>query len=191
MTAIQRFRIALQESQIDISEKARILEGYEKLTDRAGKERRAAFFVDAIARMDDLLDFEIRRDIRDACACSKGGWRLKAVRNLARDYAGRSLEDRLVAPRGITHMGKPVLNADGTITAGIGDEGGFACRCPVFQGQNLQEPVSLTYCYCCAGHFRYHYRIALDRKLVTRAVLSSALASLGAEPCSFVFEIVE
>jgi hypothetical protein len=191
MAAIERLKIALRGSTLDISEQARIIEGYESLTDRASKERRAAFFVAVIERMDALLDFETRRDIRDACACSKGGWRLKAVQKLAHDYAGRRLEDRLAALHGITYMGKPVLNEDGTITAGIGDEGGFACPCPVFEGQDLQAPVSLTYCCCCAGHFRHHYQIALDRKLITRAVVSSALASLGAEPCRFVFEIVE
>ena len=31
MTAIQRFKIALQESSLDINEQARILEGYEDL----------------------------------------------------------------------------------------------------------------------------------------------------------------
>jgi hypothetical protein len=191
MTAIRRFRTALQQSSLGIRRSAALIEGYEGLTDRVSKERRAAFFVDVIRRMDDMLDFETRRDIRDACACSKGGWRLKAVQKLARDYADRSFEDRLAALNEITHMGKPVLNVGGTITAGIGDEGGFACPCPVFQGLEVREPVSLTYCYCCAGHFRFHYQIALGRKLATRAVVSSALASLGAEPCRFVFEIVE
>jgi hypothetical protein len=49
----------------------------------------------------------------------------------------------------------------------------------------------LTYFYGCAGHLRQHHQIALGAKLVTRAVASSALASLGAEPCHLVFEIVE
>jgi len=191
MTAIQRFKTALRESSLDTSEQAALIEGYEDLTDRVSRERRAAFFADVIARMDATLDLETRRDIRDACACSKGGWRLKAVQKLARDHADRSLEDRLTALRKITYMGKPLLNADGTITCGVGDEGGFTCPCPVFYGLDVQEPVSLTYCYCCAGHFRFHYQIALDRKLVTRAVVSSALASLGEKPCRFVFEIVD
>jgi len=122
MTAIQRFRTALQESQLDMNAQARILQGHEKLTDHVSKERHAAFFVEIIERMDAELDLETRRDIRDACPC------------------------------------------------------------PVFQGQEPKGPVFLTYCYCCAGHFRFHYQIALDWKLVTRAVVSSALASLGAEP---------
>lgn len=46
MTAIQRFEAALQASSLDITEKDRLMVGYEQLTDRARKERRAAFFVE-------------------------------------------------------------------------------------------------------------------------------------------------
>lgn len=191
MTAIQRFRNALHDLQIPEQATAKILAGYENLTDRARKGERAAFFIEAIKRMEQSLDPETCQAVRDACACSKGGWRLKAVQKLAREYAGRSLEEKLKALWQVTYMGKPVLNEDGTITTGIGDEGGFECPCPVFNGMGLQEPVSKTYCYCCAGHFRFHYQIALGVKLSTRAVLSSALDSRRKEPCRFVFEIVE
>jgi hypothetical protein len=191
MTAIQRFRNAIQELQVHEKVSAEIMEGYEYINDRAKKEKRAAFFMKAMERMDALLDFETRRDIRDACACSKGGWRLKAVQKLAREYADRSLEEKLQALWQIKYMGKPVLNEDGTITAGISDEGGFECPCPVFNGLGLKEAVSKTYCYCCAGHFRHHYQIALGKKLITQAVVSSALESCGKKPCRFIFEIVD
>lgn len=191
MTAIQRFRNAIREIQVDGKVTAEIVEGYENISDGAKKETRAAFFKQAMERMDALLDDKTCRDIRDACACSKGGWRLKAVQKLARETTDRSLEEKLQALWQIKYMGKPVLNKDGTITAGIGDEGGFECPCPIFNGLGSQEPVSKTYCYCCAGHFRHHYQIALGIKLITQAVESSALESCGKKPCRFVFEIVD
>ena len=191
MTAIQRYKSALQNLHIPDSVTADILAGYESLTDRAKKEARAAFFIQAMKRMDALLDSQTCHDIRDACACSKGGWRLKAAQKVAREYADRSLEEKLQALGQVTHMGKPVLNEDGTITAHIGDQGGFECPCPVFHGLHLQEPVSITYCYCCGGHFRFHYQVALGKKLRTKAVLSSALESCRTKPCRFVYEIVE
>jgi hypothetical protein len=186
--AVERFRNALQEVQVDEKSIAEIMAGYEKIRDGAKKETRAAFFIEAIKRMDKLLDNETCRDVRDACACSKGGYRLKASEKFAHEYVGRSLEEKLQA-MWQAKMGKPVLNADGTITTGIGDEGGFECPCPVFQGTNVKEPVSKTYCYCCAGHFRFHYQIALGVKLKTLAVESSALASSRELPCRFTFEI--
>ncbi len=189
MTAVQRFKDALELLQIDETTVAEIMNGYEKLTDKLPKEKRAEFFCQAIVRMEAALPLETCQAIRDACACSKGGWRLKAMQKLAREHAADSLEAKLAALRLVTYMGNPVLNEDGTITAGIGAEGGFPCPCPVFEGQVLAEPPSITYCYCCAGHFRYHYQIALGKKLTTRAVLSSALESKATRPCRFVFEI--
>jgi hypothetical protein len=190
MTAIHRFKNALQELQVPDDVAAEIMAGYETLSDKVSKKQRAAFFIDAVNRMDALLDSQTSHDIRDACACSKGGWRLKASQKVARDYADKPLEEKLLALGQVRYMGKPILNTDGTITAQIGDEGGFECPCPVFNGLHLQEPVPISYCYCCGGHFRFHYQIALGLKLRTKAVLSSALESRSTKPCRFVYEIV-
>lgn len=191
MTAIQRFKDALHEYQIGENIIAQIFEGYENISDRARKERKAAFFVHAIERMENVLDSNLCHAIREACACSKGGWRLKAMQKIAREYQGENIERKLEAIGQVTCMGNPVLNENDTITAGIGHEGGFPCPCPIFQGVPGEQSISKTYCYCCAGHFRYHYQIALGKKLRTQDVVSSALESHRKEPCRFVFEIVE
>ncbi|MBN1976764.1 MAG: hypothetical protein JW918_05130 [Anaerolineae bacterium] len=191
MTAVQRFKHALGEFQVKEGVVAQIFQGYETVSDRSKKETRAAFFIQAVERMEALLDRELCHEIRDACACSKGGWRLKAMQKIAKECEGHSVEQKLQAIGQVTYMGNPVLNEDGTITAGIGDVGGFPCPCPVFDGVALEQAVSKTYCYCCAGHFRHHYQIALGKRLRTRDVVSSALESRGKEPCRFVFEILE
>jgi hypothetical protein len=191
MPAVEKFRQALSDQHVDEAIVALIMEGYETITDKSKKEKRAAFFAQAVRRMDDLLDADLCHQIRDACACSKGGYRLKAVQKIAEDYESGTLEEKIQALRQAAHMGNPTLNEDGTITAQIGAEGGFPCPCPVFDRLELQEPVSVTYCYCCAGHFRFHYQIALNKKLVTKCVESSALESLGKRPCRFVYAIVE
>jgi len=189
MTAIQRFKKALIQFQINPPTQIELFAGFENISDQSNKERKAAFFVQAIKNMDENLPEDLCHQIRDACACSKGGWRLKAMQKIARDHQQESLETKLAAIRLVTYMGNPVLLEDGTIFAGIGEEGGFACPCPVFDGVTTAEPVSKTYCYCCAGHFRFHYQIALGVKLRTTSVVSSALYSLRKEPCRFVYEI--
>ena len=191
MTAIKRFKNALQEFQVDEDIVSQVFQGYESISDRSKKERRAAFFIQAIERMESLLDRQLCHDIRDACACSKGGWRLKAMQRIAKECEGQSVEQKLQAIGQVKYMGNPVLNEDGTITAGVGDVGGFQCPCPVFGSVELEQAPSKTYCYCCAGHFRHHYQIALGKRLRTRDVVSSALASRRKEPCRFVFEILE
>lgn len=191
MTAIQRFKNALQECRVDAEIVQQIFAGYERISDTAPKEKKAAFFLQAVTRMESCLDAGDCHAIRDACACSKGGWRLKAMQKIAREYEGKGLEEKIHAIAQVTHMGKPALDENGRISAGIGEAGGFSCPCPVFEGVALAGPVPLAYCYCCAGHFRYHYQIALGTKLATHQVLSSALASQGREPCRFVYQIVE
>ena len=191
MTAVHRLKNALRELQVEDEIVAQVFAGYETLTDKAKKEKRAEFFIQAVQRMEALLGEQSSRAVRDACACSKGGWRLKAVQQVAVRTAGKSLEEKLAVLRQTTHMGQPSLNPDGSITARIGEQGGFECPCPVFQGLGIKEPVSITYCYCCAGHFRFHYQVALGVKLKTRAVESSALASGGMAPCRFVYEIAD
>jgi hypothetical protein len=191
MTAVKRFKNALQEFQVEEGVVAQIFAGYETISDRSKKEKRAAFFIQAIERMEELLDRELCHDIRDACACSRGGWRLKAMQKIAKECEGQNVEQKLRAIGQVTHMGNPVLNEDGMISAQIGDVGGLQCPCPVFGGVEPERAVSKTYCYCCAGHFRHHYQIALGKRLRTQDVVSSALESCGKEPCRFVFEILE
>jgi len=109
---------------------------------------------------------------------------------VAHEHAGHSLETKLAAARQVKYMGQPVLNDGGTSRAGIGGEAGVACPCTVFAGLDLHGPVSSTCCYCCAGHLRFHYQIALGLPLATRAVLSSSLESDATRPCRFVYEIM-
>lgn len=189
--AIDKFKKALTANHIDDTVVARIFEGFEKITDNSAKEKKAAFFTHAMKVMDELLDYDTRYRIRDACACCTGGWRENAVRKFAREGHYQNLDEQLQALSQLTHMGSPVLNADGTITAGIGGDEGCQCACFLFGGRAQQEAVSPTYCLCCAGHFRYHYQIALGKKLRTKAILSTALESFGKKPCRFVYEIEE
>ena len=167
------------------------MNNYENVSDRSPKPIKAEFFKTAIERMEKLLDLKTCQSIRDSCACSKGGWRLKAMKKISKDYQGKSLEDMIEAINQVAHMGNPILNPDDTISAQIGEEGGFECPCPVFNGSGFDLPVSITYCYCCAGHFRHHYQIALDVKLRTKFVESSALESQRTQPCRFIYEIID
>jgi len=186
--SIKRLMQALDAHGVDRPVIDRIMAGYEDVSDRS--TRRPAFFLHAMKVMDESLDFETRCAIRGDCACSNGGWREKEMRRIARECKGSSIEERLRAIGQVRHMGDPVLHADGTISGGVGTAGGFPCPCSVFRGWKYEEPVPSTYCLCCAGHFRYHYQIALGVNLRVKAVLSTALESMRRERCRFVYEVV-
>ncbi len=186
--AIDRFKKALETFDVDRDVVSRIMEGYEDITDGC-KAKRPAFFIHAMNVMDESLGFSERCEIRGACGCSNGGWREKEMRRIAREYRDKSMVERIGAVGQVKYMGNPVLHEDGTISGGVGTEGGFDCPCSVFRGWKYEERVPFTYCLCCAGHFRYHYQIALGVKLRVKAVLSTALESMRREPCRFVYEL--
>jgi hypothetical protein len=186
--SVERLMRALDAYGVEPDVVSRMVEGYEGITDRS-KAKRPAFFIHAMGVMDETLDFPTRCEIRGACGCSNGGWREKEMRRIAREYKGKSIEERTRAIGEVKYMGNPVLHEDGTISGGVGTEGGFDCPCSVFRGWRYEEPVPFTYCLCCAGHFRYHYQIALGVKLRVKEVLSTALESKRRKPCRFVYEV--
>lgn len=191
-SAVEKFINSLKDNNVEEEIVSKILEGYEKISDTSKKPQKAKFFMEAMKRMDELLDYETRYKIRDVCACCKGGWREKSAKKVAIEYENKSIEEKLDALRQIEHMGNPVYNGDNTIIAGIGGENGCNCACSIFSGAGGKQPeesVSPTYCLCCAGHFRYLYQIALGKKIKTKEVLSAALDSLSKKPCRFLYQI--
>jgi hypothetical protein len=197
MASIEKLEKSLRGCKVDPAVIERILGDPRGFTEKRRKDataeddrRRVAILVKAMATMDRELDFHTRSEVRAMCSCSTHGWREKAVKQIAKDLAGGTLEERLQALGKVKYMGSPVRNADGTITGGVGTSGGFPCPCPVFKKWPYEEPVSTTYCMCCGGHFRHHYQIALGVKLRLKAVDSSVLESMKKKPCRFTFEIV-
>jgi hypothetical protein len=88
MTAIKRFKEALQIQQVDDEVTTQIFEGSETISDRSPKPKKAAFFAQAVELMDNLLDASESQAIRAACACSTGGW-LTAAALIAFAFIGR------------------------------------------------------------------------------------------------------
>lgn len=170
-----------------------IVPGKENLTAKSKKEEKAIQLINVINRLDSYLEEKERAEIMDWCACCKGGQRDKDCKYYAKKSDGEPLEQRIEGLSSVQNMGRPKLNDDGTISTWINwkENGKYRCPCPNFNGLELNDAVSTTYCLCCAGHFRYHYQNALKVKLRTKEVVSSVLSSKGEKPCEFVYEIIE
>ena len=118
---------------------------------------------------------------------------MKGFLELARENKELPWKERLAKIREEDYMGTPILNEDGTITVHAvyyrdGDK--YSCSCPNFNKLKRDYPVSKTYCFCCGGHFRFHYEIMLGLKLRVKEVVSSPLDSEGEKPCVFIMEII-
>jgi hypothetical protein len=159
------------------------------------KQDSANYCAAVMAKCDELLGFDITAEAMFHRACCKDGFRLKNSQKVARRRSGKPLEKKLALLAKQKYMGHPHLTEDGDIytghCAGSGPQGSLQCSCWCFDGcLPEQGKMPLSYCLCCAGHFRFHYQTALGVQLRVKEIVSSVF---GEEPqyCSFLFEIVE
>lgn len=167
---------------------AEIMAGGENVRKTATPQAKAAWLAEAMARMDKLLSPKARHAIRERCACCLGGKRLQQSKAIARDH--ETFEERIAAANKTPFVfGHAVSLTDkGEVLVEFSPAGleHYRCVClPKAQGK-----VSVTYCYCCGGHAKHHLQIALGRKLEMK-VRSSALASAGKKPCTFLFKVID
>ena len=155
--------------------------------------------VDITARMEELLEVEMIYQILDSCACGTGKKEIAGLKEIdAETLKGKS---DAIAQLGDFHSDWDIiLNQDDTLTAGwhIKKEKNYACVCPAIVKNKVKvsdliaqnRTMSLTYCFCCAGHCRQHLQKLLGIQLKTKEIVSSPINSGGEKPCEFIFKIV-
>jgi len=134
--------------------------------------------VNVIERMDELLDHDTKYRVLDACACctktSKD--RDKKCKEYGKTMADKPLEEKVKGLGSINFWGV-TLNDEKTLTVSFCwvIDGKRNCSCgsikaPIISSKILLKNKNLTvddrvmplsYCFCCAGHFRYHLQNAL------------------------------
>lgn len=193
MPSYGKFQESLERFQVDKKIISQINEGYGIIDSKTPKKERASYFKRAIDIMNSCMDSEKIQAIFEWNACCKGGSREKASKAFAKKNKDLSLEEKLELIKNVPHMGKPVRNEDGTITIHavyFSDGEKFLCACSNYNGVKRDYSVSRNYCFCCAGHFKYHYEIMLGVKLKTLEVVSSPLDSDGKNPCIMKYAIL-
>lgn len=190
MPSPEKFKKSLEKFEIDENVISQINEGYEDIVDKAPKKTKAAYFKQAVDIMTEQVDAQKLREIFEWNACCKGGAREKASKAFAKGYAHLSIDEKLQKIKEVPNMGEPLRNEDGTITVkavSYSDGEKYLCACSNFNGLKYDDSVSKNYCFCCAGHFKYHYEIMLGVKLKTLEIESSPLDSNGKNPCVIKF----
>ena len=193
MPSFGKFQESLEKFHIDEQTISQINEGYEIIDSKIPKKERALYFKRAVDILAEHIEFQKFREIFEYNACCKGGAREKASKAFAKKNADLSLEAKLELIKKVPNMGCPVRNEDGTITihaVNYSDGKKFLCACPNYNGVKRDYSVSRNYCFCCAGHFKYHYEIMLGVKLETLEVVSSPLDSEGKNPCIIKYAIL-
>jgi hypothetical protein len=185
---IAKLADALTAACVDPKTIDKIMAGGELIKKAAKPEKKAEWLSEAMSRMDALLDEPNRYAVREACACCLGGKRLEISKGIGKTY--KDLTEAIEAANKARFVfGHSVaLQDDGRILVSFEPDGKDSYRCVCLPKAKL--PVSITYCYCCAGHVKHHLQTALGRKL-SCTVRSSALESGGKSPCSFLFSVEE
>lgn len=193
MPRSEKFHETLAEYGVPEDIAAEIRKGFEHVGSKTKKEIKAKYFSQALSVMEEKLGQEMTREIFEANGCCKSGARLKASKEFARINNGLNFRERLakIERAAYMNMGSPYLDENGDIVVRavaykLGDK--FACACPTISRQAVQ-PNSKNYCYCCAGHFKFHYEIMLGCKLSVSEIVSSPLDSGGENPCVIKFSI--
>ena len=193
MPSLGKFQESFEKFHVNENVVTKINEGLGVIDSKTPKQERALYFKRAVDIMSESMEPEKFQEIFEWNACCKGGTREKASKAFAKNNANLSLEEKLELIKDVRHMGRPVKNEDGTITVHAvyySDGEKFLCACSNFNGVKRDYSVSKNYCFCCAGHFKYHYEIMLGVKLKTLEIVSSPLDSDGKNPCIMKFAII-
>jgi len=183
----------LVEHNVDKNIINKINVGYENVTNKSAKKKKAQYLFHAVNEMDKSLDKDTCQKIMEECACTIGSSLEKKVRQFAEKINGLSLKEKIKKVGEIKHLGNPVLRKDGTILvnlANTNEDGKYICPCPQVIGVDIEKPKTHTYCLCCTGHIKFQYGIALEKKIDVK-IQSSPFESNGKKPCVFLITIIE
>ncbi len=191
MAKPETLRRILNEYNIPTDTIEKINAGFDDIADKSSKKKKAQYLFHAMNVIDTELDENTRQKVMESCACTIGSSVEKKTEQFARKTQGLSLQEKVRLLCEVKHLGNPVLQDDGTIFIGYAVENGrtYSCPCPQISGVEITEPMTLTYCMCCVGHFKYQFEKALGVNLEVKQI-SSALESRGESPCSFVLKVV-
>lgn len=183
---------ALIEQNVNLEIIEKIYRGYEDYSTKTPKKKRIKFITHAIKEIDNLLDIHTRRRVMESCSCSTNNANDKKAIAFFNEVCHLSLEEKVRRLKEFPHLWNPVLQEDGTllIRCDSSAEGTNRCNCFQLRGIEINEPISLTYCMCCGGHFRSSCENLIGAKMEI-VKMASPLESMGKEPCTFVLKIVD
>ena len=195
MPSPEKFRETLDDFKIGQNIIDEMYQGFDGIVSKTNKKIKSAFFRQALDVMNEKLPPKQVQEILEANACCKSGARDKASKEFARINAEKAIEERLelISERPYLNMGSAELDEHGRLLVHAvsyhpGEK--FECACPTVSKVKRDYAIPREYCYCCGGHFKYHYEIMLGVKLELIEIVTSPHDPDSDEPCAFRYEIL-
>lgn len=195
MPSPEKFRETLTDFAVDDATIQEIYQGYGEIVSKTNKKIKSAFFKQALDVMNAKLPPERVQEIIEANACCKSGCRLKSSKQFAEVHKDLTVEERLqlISQRPYMNMGYAKLDNDGFLivhAVSFHPADKYECVCPTVSKVKRDYSIPREYCYCCGGHFKFHYEIMLDTKLELYEIVSSPHDTEGQEACIFKYRIL-
>lgn len=196
MPKYERFLQTLDAHRITPAIVMELNAGFEDIDANASPQRMRSYFSHAMTVLERRLSRRLLVELMADNVCCRTSISLARVAlEFATEHKNMSAAERVPLIVGICGVGQARIREDGKLFI-LAEEhirdGKFYCACPsINTGCNHEEPVSRTYCMCCAAHYRYYYELMLGCRLRLNRVQTSPLDSDGNEPCSFLFDVVE
>lgn len=195
MPSPEKFRETLAEFAVEEDIVREMNQGYENVVSKTNKKIKSAYFKQALDVMNAKLPSERVQEILEANACCKSGARLKASKEFARINEALPIAERLklISARPYLNMGSAELDENGLLLVhAVSNHPAdrFECACPTVSRVKRDYAIPREYCFCCGGHFKFHYEIMLGVKLALCEIVSSPHDTEGREPCVFRYRIL-
>jgi hypothetical protein len=164
------------------------MESGELVNSNSSMEKKVEWCFNAMNKMDELLDNNIRQKIREGCACNLGGKRENYCREKKKKYG--IIEDRIKVVNDTHYIFDQEIKiiGNGKYKVTFWEEPILEPKCSCFPKIKFDKKWSETWCYCCGGHVKHHLEVILGKKVVAK-IISSALTSQGKKNC--IFELNE
>lgn len=162
MPSPEKFREILDDFHVGQEIIDDMYRGFDKLVSKTNKKIKSAFFTQALDVMKEKLPSEKVQEIIEANACCKSGARDRNSREFAKTNAGLEMVDKLklISARPYLNMGSADLDENGFLivhAVSYHPKEKFVCACPTVSKIKHDRAIPREYCYCCGGHFKYHY----------------------------------
>jgi hypothetical protein len=186
---IEDLNQSLLKHKIDDNIRKKIMKSGELVKKTSKNEIRAEWFFNAMNMMDELVDEETRKKVREDCACCLEGKRHKLCREINKKYRTSNEKIRAINDTHYVFGHEIKIIGENKYEVSFFDEKIPEKRCSCLK-IIMDKQMSKTYCYCCSGHVKHHLETVLGKKLDVE-VISSALSSMGEKSCRFVLTELE
>lgn len=195
MPSPKKFKQTLEESKLSQGIINDIYHGFEELKTKASKKIKFDFFKQAIEVMNLKLPKGKVKEILELNACCKSGVREKKSKEFALKNCNLNINEKIkiISSRPYLNMGSAELDDNMSLiinAVSYRSQDKFECVCPTISKIKKDYSMPLKYCYCCGGHFKYHYETMLDLKMKLIEIISSPHDTDGQKPCVFRFEFL-